>query len=319
MSTWAANLAQVRAAEARIRPHIHTTPLRPNRTLTEMAGCELLLKCENLQRTGSFKFRGALNAVMQLTEEEATPGAVTHSSGNFAQALALACRIRGIPAHIVMPETAPMVKQEAVRGYGGQITLCPPTLEARDATAARIQRETGATPIHPFDHPAVIAGHGSIGMELMAQAPDLDAVIVPVGGGGLLAGITLALRELAPQVRVFAAEPRGADDAWRSRQAGKLIPQTAPDTIADGLLTSLGAWTWPVVRDLVDDVLCVEEAEIAAAMRLVYERAKLVIEPSAAVSLAVALQPDFCRSRGLGKVAVVLSGGNVDLARLPWL
>ena len=262
--------------------------------------------------------RGALNAVLSLDDARARAGVVTHSSGNFAQALALSARIRGIPAHIVMPSNAPAVKQQAVAGYGGRIILCAPTLEARETTAAAVVAETGATLLHPFDHPDVIAGQGTVALELCEQQPDLDAVIVPVGGGGLLSGIALALRELAPAVKVFAAEPTGADDAYRSKAAGRLVPQTAPDTVADGLLTSLGQWTWPVVRDVVDEVLLVDDAAILTSMRLVYERMKLVVEPSAAVPLAAALLPSFRQRSGLERVGIILSGGNVDVERLPW-
>jgi threonine dehydratase/serine racemase len=284
--------------------------------MDEWLGVETFFKCEPLQRAGSFKIRGALNAVLLLEEQRAQAGVVTHSSGNFAQALALSARLRGIPAHIVMPSNAPLVKQQAVAGYGGRITLCEPTLVAREETAARLVEETGGTLLHPFDHPDVIAGQGTLALELVEQVDNLDAVIVPVGGGGLISGIALALRELAPSIRVFAAEPLGADDAARSKAAGRLIPQESPDTIADGLLTSLGQLTWPVVRDLVEEVLVVDDVEIREAMEKTWTRMKLLIEPSAAVPLAAAHAARFQQLEGLKRVAVVFSGGNLDLAKL---
>ncbi len=262
--------------------------------------------------------RGALNAVLCLPEAKAARGVITHSSGNFAQALALSARMRGIPATIVMPENAPAVKRRAVEGYGATVVLCTPTLEARESTTERLREASGATFLHPYNHADVIAGQGTLALELMEQAPNLDAVIVPVGGGGLVSGIALALKELAPEVRVFAAEPLGADDAARSKAAGERIPQTSPDTMADGLLTSLGTLTWPVIRDLVDEVLVVDDPAILSAMRLLWERAKLVVEPSGAVSVAAALSTAFRERSGLGQVAVVLSGGNVDLDQLPF-
>ena len=316
MTTYAADLASVRAAAARIAGDVHRTPVFTCRTLDTRAGARLFLKAENLQRIGAFKMRGALNAVRSLRPDRAAHGVVTHSSGNFAQAVALSAALTGVPATIVMPETAPAVKQRAVAGYGARIVLCPPTLEARETTAERVRAETDATLLHPYDQAEVIAGQGTVALELVEQVPDLDAVIAPVGGGGLVSGIALALRELAPRVRILAAEPAGADDAARSKAAGHRIPQSGPDTIADGLLTSLGDLTWPVVRDLVERIVVVDDAQILAAMRLVWERAKLVIEPSAATAVAAALTlPDDLAG---ARLAVVLSGGNVDLDRLPW-
>ncbi|MBJ95430.1 MAG: serine dehydratase [Rickettsiales bacterium] len=273
-------------------------------------------KCELFQKAGSFKVRGALNAILSLDDTIARNGVVTHSSGNFAQALALGARLRGIPAHIVMPSSAPAVKQRAVAEYGGQIRLCEPTLEARERTAAQLVKETGGTLLHPFDHPDVIAGQGTIALELMEQVQGLDAVIVPVGGGGLISGIALALAELAPTVRVFGAEPLGADDAARSKAAGRLIPQTAPDTIADGLLTSLGQFTWPVVRDRVEEILVVDDREIREAQHRIWTRMKLLVEPSGAVPLAAARSDRFAQLQGVNRVAMVLSGGNLDFGDL---
>jgi len=315
---YAADLRSIRAAAERISEAAHVTPVMTSSSLDEIAGRSLFFKCENFQKMGAFKFRGALNAVQLLSDEAAQRGVVTHSSGNFAQALALAARARGVPAYIVMPSNAPEVKRRAVLGYGGQVTLCEPTLQARTETAARIQQESGATLVHPYDHPDVIAGQGTIAVELLDQVSDLEAIIAPLGGGGLLSGIALATHELKPELRVYGAEPLGADDAYRSRQAGRLIPQTAPDTIADGLLTSLGEWTWPVVRDVVSEVFVVEDTAIRAAMRLIWERMKLVVEPSAAVPLAVVLSEPFrsvCNER---KVGIVLSGGNIDLNAFEW-
>lgn len=281
-------------------------------TLDRLAGRRLFFKCEHLQKAGAFKFRGACNAVLQLAGHEAARGVLTHSSGNHAQALALAARIRGIPAHIVMPVGVPRVKRDAVAEYGGRIVWCAPTLQAREETAAAVRAETGATFIAPYDDARVIAGQGTAGLELLAQVPDLDAIVAPVGGGGLVSGICVAAAT-APRVRILAAEPSGADDAARSKAAGCRIPQTAPHTIADGLLTSLGELTWPIIRDRVEAVITVSDDEIRAALRLCWERAKLLVEPSAAVALAAVLSPAFGALSGLERVGVVLSGGNVDL------
>jgi len=315
--TYAADLAAVRAAAARIAGHAIRTPVHTSRTMNERSERELFFKCESFQRIGAFKFRGAMNAVAKLDDATAARGVVTHSSGNHAQALALAARIRGIEAHIVMPTNAPEVKRQAVIGYGGRVVPCEPNLASRESTAARVVAETGGTLIPPYDHPDVIAGQGTMALELFADHPDLDAVIVPVGGGGMISGVALAYRELSPRVRVVGAEPIGADDAKRSKESGAFVPQTDPHTIADGLRTSLGSLTWPVVRDVVDRIETVSESAITAAMRLVFERMKLVIEPSAAVGVAVALDRRLRDDEK--KVGVVLCGGNVDLDALPWL
>ncbi len=318
MSAYAVDLEAIRAAAVRIAGLAHRTPVETCATLDRLAGRHLFFKCEHLQKVGAFKFRGALNAVLCLAEDVAVRGVVTHSSGNHAQALALAARLRGIPAHIVMPSTAQVVKRRAVEEYGGRVVLCEPTLQARESTAASIQTQTGATLIHPYNHPEVIAGQGTTALELLEQVPDLDAILAPVGGGGLLSGVCLAAKALKPAIRVFAAEPAGADDAARSFAAGQLIPQTGPKTIADGLLTSLGELTWPIIRDYVEAVVTVTEQEIVQAMRLAWERAKLLIEPSAAVAVAAALAETFKARTGLSRVGVVLSGGNANLDRLPW-
>ncbi|MBI1817410.1 MAG: pyridoxal-phosphate dependent enzyme [Deltaproteobacteria bacterium] len=318
MTTYAADLAAVRDAAQRIASVAHRTPMATCATLDALAGRSLFFKCEQLQKVGAFKFRGAANAVMKLSDDAAARGVVTHSSGNHAQALALAAKLRGIPAHIVMPRNASPVKLRAVEGYGARVIACEPTLSARASTAAAVVSETGATLIHPYNNPDIIAGQGTAALELMEQVPQLDAIIAPVGGGGLLAGTAIAAKGLSPSIRIIAGEPEGADDAARSLAAGTLIPQTAPNTLADGLLTGLGELTWPIIRDHVERVVTVSDAQIVAAMRLAWERAKLLIEPSAAVALAVALSEEFKALRDLNRVGIVLSGGNVDLDHLPW-
>jgi threonine dehydratase len=318
MYAFAVDIEDIRAAAQRIAPFAHRTPVVTCATLDRLAGRSLFFKCEHLQKAGAFKFRGACNAVLRLTSETASRGVVTHSSGNHAGALALTAKLRGIAAHIVMPRNASPVKRRAVEEYGGRVVECEPTQAARAATAAAILAETGATLIPPYNHVDVIAGQGTTVLELLEQAPGLDALVMPVGGGGLMAGATLAMKALAPQVRVFAAEPAGADDAARSKAAGRLIPQTGPNTIADGLLTGLGDLTWPILRDCVERVVTVTDEEIVAAMRLAWERAKMLIEPSAAVAVAAVLSADFRTLRGLQRVGVILSGGNVHLDALPW-
>ena len=318
MTTTAASLQDVREAARRIAGLAHRTPIMTCATLDHFAGRQIFFKCEHLQKVGAFKFRGASNAVAKLPEELAARGVVTHSSGNHAQAVALAAQMRGIQAHIVMPSNALQVKRRAVEGYGGRVIECEPTLEARDATAQEVIAETGATFIHPYNHPDIIAGQGTVGLELLDQVSGLDAIVSPIGGGGLISGICVATHGLDPSIRIFAAEPLGADDAARSKAAGKLIPQTGPDTIADGLLTSMGDLTWPIIRDHVEHVVTVTEEQIIDAMRLAWERAKLLIEPSAAVPLAAVLTDEFKATEGLERVGIVLSGGNVDLENLPW-
>jgi threonine dehydratase len=315
---YACDLAAVRAAAARIAGVVHRTPVMTCETLDHLTGRSIFFKCENLQKVGAFKYRGATNAVLRLTDAEAARGVVTHSSGNHAQALALAARVRGIPAYIVMPRTAPAVKKAAVEGYGGIVTLCEPTLAAREETAAALVAKTGATLIPPFDHVDVIAGQGTAALELLEDVPDLDAIVTPVGGGGLLAGCCVAARGIKPTIRVFGAEPLGADDAARSKAKGEWLPQTGPNTIADGLLTSTGQMTWPIIRDLVERVFTVTEDQILAAMRLVWERMKLIVEPSGAVGAAVVLSDEFRALDGVNKVGVVFSGGNVSLDKLYW-
>lgn len=318
MPTYACDLAAVREAAERIRGIAHRTPVLTCDTLDRLAGRRLFFKCENLQKVGAFKYRGATNAVRKLTDAEAAKGVVTHSSGNHAQALALAARERGIPAYIVMPKTAPAVKRAAVEGYGGQVTQCEPNLADRERTANELVAKTGARLIPPFDHVDVISGQGTAALELLEDVPDLDAIIAPVGGGGLLAGCCVAAHGVKPGIRIFGAEPLGADDAARSKAAGEWIPQTAPNTIADGLLTSTGALTWPIIRDQVERIFTVTEDEIRAAMRLVWERMKLIVEPSGAVGAAVAMGDGFKSLAGVEKVGIVFSGGNVSLDKLYW-
>jgi threonine dehydratase/serine racemase len=319
MTTSPPDLLAVREAAARIAGLAHRTPVATCKTLDRMAGVELFFKCEHLQKTGAFKFRGACNAVRKLSAELAERGVVTHSSGNHAGAIALAARLRGIPALVVMPTTASAAKRRAVEGYGARVIECEPTQESREATATALVEQSGGTLIPPYDHPDVIAGQGTTALELIEQVPRLDAIVAPIGGGGLVSGVCIAARGVAPGVRVFAAEPKAADDAARSKAANRRIPWSGPPaTIADGLLTSLGALTWPVVRDCVERVTLVTEEEIVQAMRLLWERAKLLVEPSAAVALAAVLGDEFRALPGLRRVGIVLSGGNVDLERLPF-
>ncbi|KAK0676900.1 SRR racemase, partial [Pygoscelis papua] len=319
--------ADVRAAEGRLRGRLHRTPLLTSGGLDRLAGRRLLFKCELFQRTGSFKLRGALNAVRSLVEESERAGGglpravVTHSSGNHGQALACAAQAEGIPAYIVVPWTAPRCKQAAICAYGATLVPCEPSDKSRAETAARVVQETGGVMVHPNQELAVIAGQGTIALEVLEQAPEVNAVVVPVGGGGMIAGIAVAIKALRPDVKVFAAEPRNADDCYQSKVRGELTPNLhPPDTIADAVKTSIGPNTWPIIRDLVDDVLTVSEEEIKRATRLVWERMKLLIEPTAGVGVAAVLSEQFqAVPRDVENVCVVLCGGNVDLSSLTWL
>lgn len=313
----ALTLQDVREAHERIRGFIHRTPVMTSASVDALAGARLFFKCENFQRIGAFKARGAHNAVLSLGEAEAHRGVVTHSSGNHGAAVALAARNRGIPAYVVIPSSAAEVKKASVARLGGVVTLCEPTLEAREAGARRIVAETGAAFIHPYDDLRVIAGQGTSALELLEEVPDLDAIVCPVGGGGQLAGIAVAAKGLEPAMRVVGAEPAQANDARRSLEAGRILPAGNPQTIADGLRSSLGERSFALIRSHVDDILTASEEAIIAAMRLVFERLKIVIEPSAAVPVAVLLDP--ARPLAGRRVGVILSGGNVDLDRLPWL
>ncbi len=307
---------EIHQAADRIRLYAHRTPVLTCASLDRQVGAKVFLKCENLQKVGAFKFRGACNAVLSLPESAVERGVVTHSSGNHAQALALAARLRGIPAYIVMPHNSPAVKKAAVAGYGGKITFCEPTLEARESTQARVMAETGATQIHPYNNYQVIAGQGTAALELLEEVPDLDAILAPVGGGGLLSGTSIAATELSSSIRVIGAEPEAADDAFRSLAAGKIIPSVNPQTVADGLRTSLGDLTFTIIQKRVEQIVTVSEAGIIAAMKFVWERAKIIIEPSSAVPVG-ALWERKSDLTGL-RIGVILSGGNVDLDKLPW-
>ncbi len=308
--------ADIEKAHDRIRPFIHRTPVMTSKSINEIVGAELFFKCENLQKVGAFKFRGACNSVFALSDEEAKNGVCTHSSGNHAAALALAARMRGVPAYIVMPENAPEIKKKAVAGYGAQITFCEPTQAARESTLANVAHQTGATEIHPYNYFNVICGQGTAAKELIEETGDLDVVMAPVGGGGLLSGTALSTRALLPKARVIAAEPAGADDAFRSFYSKTLHPSVAPKTIADGLLTSLGSLTFPIVLENVDQIVTVSEESIVVAMRMIWERMKIIIEPSSAVPLAAILE-NKVDVKGQ-KVGIILSGGNVDLGKLPF-
>ena len=309
-------LSDIQQARERIKPYAHRTPVLTNESLNQQVDAQVYLKCENLQKVGAFKFRGACNAVYSLTDEEAAHGVITHSSGNHAQALALAAKMRGIPAYIVMPSNAPQVKKDAVADYGGQITFCEPTLAARESTMEGIRQKTGATVVHPYDNEKVIAGQGTAALELLEDVPDLDVIITPVGGGGLLSGTSIAATGIKKGIRVIAGEPEKADDAFRSLQAGRIIPSENPKTIADGLLTSLGNLTFPIIQQNVEQIVTVSEEGIIATMKFVWERAKIIIEPSSAVAIGV-LWENKINLHGL-KVGVIISGGNVDLNKLPW-
>jgi threonine dehydratase len=306
----------VLAAAARIAPHAHATPVLRSRGIDAIAGCSLHFKAEPLQRAGAFKFRGACNAVWSLDDATAARGVVTHSSGNHGGALALAARTRGIPCHVVIPEGAVAAKLAAIEGYGAIVHRCAPTIAAREATCARVQADTGAERVHPYTDPRVIAGQGTAAMELFNAAGALDALVVPVGGGGLASGSAIAARALAPECRVFGAEPSGAADTFESLRRGEHITDFVPDTICDGLRGTLGAPDFELLREHRVEVLTVDDTDTIAAMRLLWQRMKLLVEPSSAIALAMVLGN---RDRFAGqRVGVVLSGGNVDLDALPW-
>ncbi|MGB5556063.1 MAG: pyridoxal-phosphate dependent enzyme [Flavobacteriaceae bacterium] len=300
----------------RVKPNVHRTPILTSRLIDTMAGCELYFKCENFQRGGAYKIRGATNAILQLTNEQQDKGVVTHSSGNFAQALALSAKRLGVKAYIVMPTSAPQVKKDAVLEYGGEIIECAPTLEDRNAAAKKVVASTGATFIHPSNDTNVILGQGTACMELLQERPDLDVIIVPVGGGGLLAGTALAAYYFGNGCVVVGGEPQEADDAFRSLISGKIETNKTTNTIADGLKTQLGDKNFPLIQKYVDGIVRVSEKEIVDAMRLVWERMKIIIEPSSAVALA-AVFSDNVRFEHL-KVGIIISGGNVDLKNLPF-
>jgi len=307
----------VRAARERIAPYIHRTPVLTSSFLDGLTGAELHFKCENFQKAGAFKVRGASNAVFGLSDAAAARGVATHSSGNHALSLSYAAGQRGIPCHVVMPRTAPQAKKDAVRGYGGIITECEPSTSSREEVFAKVQDETGADFVHPYNDLRVIAGQATCSAELIEQVSGLDAVIAPIGGGGMISGTCLTLSHLAPHVEIYAAEPEQADDAARSFRAGHIIADDAPVTVADGLKVPLKENTWHFVSHNVTDILTASEEEIIDAMKLTWARMKIVIEASCAVPLAVILKnPDVFAGK---KVGVIITGGNVDLDRLPWI
>ena len=309
------DLATIQQAHQRIQPHIHRTPIVTCELLNERAGCQLYFKCENLQKAGAFKSRGAVNAVFSLDAADAARGVVTHSSGNHAGALARAAGLRGIPAQIVMPETSPRVKVAAVENYGGQITFCEPTLTARETTAQRLLEETGGTLIHPYDDWRIIAGQATAACEFLEDCPQIDMLLTPVGGGGLLAGSLLAAAALRPELRVLGGEPAQVDDAFRGLAAGHRVSVGGGTSVADGLLTNLGTLTFPIIKRSVEAILLASESAIIRTMHLMMERMKLLIEPSAAVPLAALLESDLDVSSL--NVGIILSGGNLDLSRIP--
>jgi threonine dehydratase len=311
------NIDSVREAARRIGPYAHRTPVLTCASLDHMVNARLFFKCENFQKAGAFKFRGACNAVFSLSEDEASRGVATHSSGNHAAALALAAHMRGIEALVVMPRNAPRVKRAAVAGYGARIVFCEPTEQARRETLDQVVEETGAVFVHSYNDPLVIAGQGTAALELVEEVSGLDVVMAPVGGGGLMSGTALAVSGFSPHIRVIGTEPEGADDAYRSLQEGRIILSVNPKTVADGLLMSLGDLTFPIIRSRVEQIVTVSEEGIVGAMRHVWERMKIIVEPSAAVPVGALLERKV-DLRGL-RVGVILSGGNVDLDRLPWM
>lgn len=302
----------IEQAHERIKPYIHHTPVLTSASVDEVAGCHVFFKCENFQKVGAFKARGAMNATLSLSPDQLSKGIATHSSGNHAQALARAAKILGVKSYIVMPRTAPDIKKRGVKGYGGEIFECEPTLQARESTLAEVIKKTGATEIHPFNNYEVMAGQATAAKELFEEVENLDVIMAPVGGGGLLSGTALAAKYFSPRTKVIAGEPAGSDDAYRSLQSGKIEPAQS-QTIADGLLTTLGDKTFPIIHELVSEVITASDEQIINAMKLVWERMKIIIEPSCAVPLASLLKE---KERFKGKrVGIILSGGNVDLPR----
>ena len=308
--------SDIEKAHQIIQKYAHRTPVFTSKSINKIVDGELHFKCENFQKVGAFKFRGACNAVFSLSEKEARKGVATHSSGNHAAALALAAKLRGVAAHIVMPDNSPEIKKRAVADYGANITFCKPNLQAREITLAKVVEATGATEIHPYNNFNVIAGQGTAAKELIEDTGEFDIIIVPVGGGGLLSGTAISAKKLLPNCKVIAAEPAGADDAFQSFYSEKLVPSENPKTIADGLLTSLGERNFEIIIDKVDDIVTVSEENIVAAMRMIWERMKIIIEPSSAVPLAAILEGKVAVQNK--KVGIILSGGNLDLGRLPF-
>lgn len=312
----APTIDDIKTAHQLIAEHAHRTPVLKSKQVNEKTGSQIFFKCENFQKVGAFKFRGASNAIFSLSDEEASKGVATHSSGNHAQAVALAAKLQDIPAYVVMPENAPKVKVKAVKNYGAEVTFCESTLEARETTLEKVVDRTGATFIHPYDNAHIIAGQGTCALELLEDHPDLDIIIAPVGGGGLLSGTAIAAKAIKPDIQVIGAEPANADDAYRSFKAGELIPVKNPDTIADGLRTSLGKLPFSIITEHVDDIVTVPEESIIEAMRYVWERLNMIIEASCAVPVAAVFDGKV-DVKGK-KVGIIITGGNVDLDNLPW-
>ena len=311
-------LADVKTAAKNIAPFAHRTPVLTCQSLDRLVGHNLFFKCENLQKTGAFKFRGAVNALAQMSPDELAKGVVTHSSGNHAAALARAAQIFGTQAHIVMPSSASVIKRRAVIGYGGRVIECEPNLDSRLEYADRVQAETGATMIPPFNDVRIIAGQGTAALEFLQQVPNLDLMVAPIGGGGLMSGTCVTVSATSRRCRIVGAEPEGADDAFRSKEVRKLLPQTNPRTISDGLLTSMGKLTWPFIRDIVRQIVTVSDEETIAAMKLFLERTKVLMEPSSAVALAAVMSPKLMDLEPDRNIGIIVSGGNVDLDNLPW-
>lgn len=317
MSSEVPSYEDILKAAERIAGYAHKTPVLQSSYFNELTGADLYFKCENLQKVGAFKFRGAFNAISKLPEEEGRKGIITHSSGNHAQAVALASKMNGYKATIVMPENAPKVKVNAVRDYGADIVFCETTIESRQETTDRIISETGATFIHPYNNPNVIAGQGTCAKELLDEIPDLDLMIAPVGGGGLISGTAIAAKAINPKICVLGSEPKLADDAYQSLEKGSIQPVLRTDTIADGLRTSLGTLTFKIIQEKLDDILTVTEDSIIRDMRNVWERMKIIIEPSSAVPISALVDGQFNIHRK--KIGIILTGGNVDVGNLPWI
>lgn len=317
MDTTLPTLKDVRTAHRRISKYVHRTPVLTSQRVNERAGAQVFFKCENFQKVGAFKFRGALNTVLSLSDEQVRNGIATHSSGNHAQAVALAAKIRETPSFIVMPENAPGVKVRAVREYGAEITFCEPSQEARESALRDVVEETGAAFIHPYDNPLIIAGQGTAALELLGDCPDLDMVIVPVGGGGLMSGTAITISGISPQIKSIGSEPEVANDAFLSLKTGRRHPAQSTDTVADGLRTSLGELTFACIQQYVEDIVTVSEQEIIDAMRFIWERMNIIIEPSSAVPVAALFNKKVDPTGK--KIGVIISGGNLDLDSLPWM
>ncbi|EGC31693.1 hypothetical protein DICPUDRAFT_89549 [Dictyostelium purpureum] len=318
-------LKDIKEAHERIKQYIHETPVLTNSTINKLSGDkEIFFKCENFQKVGAFKFRGACNSVFKLNEEDMKKGVVTHSSGNHGQALSLASKMRGVPCYVVVPENAPIVKLNAIKGYDANVTLCKATLEARETNTNALIEKHGCKLIHPFNNLDVIAGQGTAALELLEQVKDLDAVITPVGGGGLLSGTLISVKSINPNIKVFAAEPEGADDAFRSLKEGSIQSHTEgkPNTIADGLLTTLGPLNFPIIQKYIDGIITVSDDEIKSSMKLVWERMKIIIEPSSATVLAAIIKQNSLDEENkqiksnIKRIGVIISGGNVDLSNI---